>query len=89
MSNKLLTAKSNLCKHLLPGDVLADQGFDIAEMVAVSGAVIHISSFTKGKVQLSAAEVHNTRKIANFHIHVERVAGNVWQKYSIFLEPCH
>ena len=82
--DKLLTEKSNLCKHLLPGDVvLADRGFNIAEMVALSGAVLHIPSFTKGKAQLSAAEVHNTRKIANVRIHVERVIGNIQQKYSI------
>ena len=69
---------------LLPGDVvLADRGFDIAESVGVMRANLHIPAFTKGKTQLSALDVHETRKIANVRIHVERVIGNVRQKYSI------
>ena len=44
---------------------------------------LHIPAFTKGKNQLSALDVHETRKIANVRIHVERVIGNVRQKYSI------
>ena len=46
-------------------------------------ARLHIPAFTKGKNQLSALEVQETRDIANVRIHVERVIGNVRQKYSI------
>ena len=46
-------------------------------------ATLHIPAFTKGKGQLSALEVHETRKIANVRIYVERVIGSVRQKYSI------
>ena len=46
-------------------------------------AQLHIPAFTKGKQQLSAAEVESTRKIANVRIHVECVNGCVRQKYSI------
>ena len=46
-------------------------------------ATLHIPAFTKGKGQLSALEVHETRKIANVRIHVERVIRTVRQKYSI------
>ena len=46
-------------------------------------AELHIPAFTKGKQQLSAAEVENTRKIANVRIHVERVIGCVHQRYGI------
>ena len=42
-----------------------------------------ISAFTRGKNQLSALEVEESRSIANVRIHVERVIGNVRQKYSI------
>ena len=46
-------------------------------------ARLHIPVFTKGKDQLTALEVEETRSIANVRIHVERVIGNVKQKYSI------
>jgi len=36
-------------------------------------------TFTKEKSQLSAMEVTETSMIANIHIHVERVIGNVRQ----------
>ena len=42
-------------------------------------AKLHIPAFTKGKSQLSAMEVTETRTIANVRIHVERVIGNVRQ----------
>ena len=46
-------------------------------------AKLHIPAFTKGKSQLSAFEVEDTRKIANVRIHVERVIGCVRQRFSI------
>ena len=49
----------------------------------MSGAALHIPAFTKGKAQLSATEVQETRKFANVRIHVERVIGLVRQKYTI------
>lgn len=68
----------------MPGDiVLADRGFDISESVGMMQARLHIPAFTKGKSQLSAVEVENTRTIANVRIHVERVIGCVRQKYAI------
>ena len=74
-------------KKLLPGDVkkiiLADRRFDIAESVATMQARLHIPAFTKGKSQLSALEVEETRSIANARIHVERVIGLIRQKYTI------
>ena len=80
----MLTKKLNFCKKLLSGDVvLADRGFDISEIVAVNGGVLHILAFTKVKAQLSATEVHKTRESANVRIHVERVIGHVRQKFSI------
>ncbi len=70
--------------NLLPGDVvLADRGFDITESVGMMQARLCIPAFTKGKNQLSAMEIDETRTIANVQIHVEQVIGNVRQKYSI------
>jgi len=84
VSDKQLTDKCGLLSKLLPGDVvLADRGFDIAESVGLKHASLHIPAFTRGKQQLSALEIEDTRNIANVRIHVERVIGCVRQKYSI------
>ena len=83
-SDKYLTEHCGLLSNLLPGDViLADRGFDIAESVGMHQAKLHIPAFTKGKTQLSALEVEQTRTIVNVRIHVERVIGCVRQKYTI------
>ena len=82
--DKYLTEHCGILKKLLPGDVvLADRGFDIADSVASMRAELHIPAFTRGKSQLSAMEVEETRRIANVRIHVERVIGLVRQKYPI------
>ena len=84
VSDKHLTNHCGILNHLLPGDVvLADRGFDISESVGIMQARLHIPSFTKGKDQLSALEVEETRAIANVRIHVERVIGAVRQRYTI------
>lgn len=53
------------------------------ESVGTVQAKLHIPAFTKGKSQLSALEVEETRSIANVRIHVERVIGCVKQKFPI------
>ena len=84
VSDKYLTEQCGILDNLNPGDiVLADRGFDIAESVGMTQAKLHIPAFTKGKSQLTAIEIGETRTIANFRIHVERVIGNVRQKYLI------
>lgn len=84
VSDKHLTEHSRLLNNLLPGDtVLADRGFDIKDSVGVYCANLTIPAFTKGKDQLSGIEVEQTRKIANVRIHVERVIGNIRQKFSL------
>ena len=92
VSDKHLTENCGILHNLLPGDiVLADGGFDIADAVGMMQARLHIPAFTKGKSQLSALEVEETRKIANVRIHVECVISNVRQKYSILYStiPIH
>ena len=84
VSDKYLTEKSGILQQLLPGDViLADRGFDIGESVGMMQASLQLPAFTKGKSQLSAVEVEETRTIANVRIHVERVIGCVRQRFSI------
>ena len=63
--------------------MLADHGFDIANSMGAMQAALHIPAFTKGKSQLSATEVEQTRTIANVRIHVERVIGSVQQRFPI------
>ena len=88
VSDKHLTEKSGLLNHLLPGDiVLADRGFTIADSVAFAGASLHMPAFTKGRDQLTALEVEQSRTISNVRIHVERVIGLVRQKYQILGGP--
>ena len=83
-SDKFLTENCDFLKKLTPCDiVMADRGFDIEESVAVYCAEVKIPSFTKGKRQLSSLDVEKSRRIASVRIHVERVIGNVRNKYSI------
>lgn len=91
-SDKHVTESSRLLSFLLPGDtILADRGFDIADSVGLCMATIKMPAFTKGKAQLRGIEVEQTRRIANVRIHVERVIGNLRQKYSLLQEtqPIH
>ena len=84
VSDKHVTENSGILRKLLPGDItVADRGFDIADSVGFYQAKLYIPAFTKGKKQLSAQEVEETRKIANVRIHVERVIGLVRRKYPI------
>lgn len=82
VSDKHLTENSRFLNKLLPGDVvLADRGFDIADSAGFYQVTLKIPAFTRGKSQLSANNVGETRKIANVHIHVERLL--VWSGESM------
>uniref|UniRef100_A0A8C1SN24 DDE Tnp4 domain-containing protein n=1 Tax=Cyprinus carpio TaxID=7962 RepID=A0A8C1SN24_CYPCA len=83
-SDKHITENSGFLEKLLPGDiVLADRGFDIKESVGMLCAEVKLPAFTKGYCQLAARDVEETRKVAHLRIHVERVIGNICQKYNI------
>ena len=86
VSDKHLTESSDFLDHLLPGDVvLADRGFDISETMGMMQARLHLPAFTRGKHQLEAYEVEDTRTLANvsYSCCVEHVIGLVCQKFSI------
>lgn len=77
-SDKVITQRSGYLDKLEHGDcVLADRGFLIAEDLASHHAYLVIPAFTKGKSQLSAKEVEQTRKIARVRIHVERAIERI------------
>ena len=79
-----MTDNCGILKKPFPSDVvLANRGFNIAKSVRMMQACLHIPALMKGKAQLSALEVENTRTIANVCIHVDRIIGCVWQQYSI------
>ena len=84
VSDKTITQECGLLSKLLPGDlILADRGFNIMELVDQYKAKVKLPAFTKGKSQLSAEEVKQSRELARVRIHVERLIGMVKQKYSI------
>jgi hypothetical protein len=83
-SDKYITENCGFLDKLNPGDVvLADRGFDIQESVGLLCAEAKIPAFTKGKSQLSPLQLESTRKLAHLRIHVERVIGQLRNKYTI------
>lgn len=77
-SDKHITIKSGFINKLFPGDcVLADRGFLVQREINEVGATLKMPSFTKGKKQLSAKEVDESRQLARVRIHVERVIGRI------------
>ena len=84
VSDVHLTENCGILKYLLPGDViLADRGFNIHDSAGMFCAEVQLPSFTKGKKQLSKAQVDMSRQLSQVRIHVERVIGVVRQKYTI------
>ena len=84
ISDKEITQRCGFLNKLEYGDnVMADRGFNIAEDLALCGTRLTIPEFTRGKTQLSQAEVERTREIARVRIHVERVIGHMRKKYKI------
>lgn len=74
---KWWTQNSDFLENLLPGDiVLADRGFDIQESVSMLCAEVKLPAFTRGRCQLAAGDVEETRKISHLRIHAERVIKN-------------
>ena len=79
-----LTENCGLLENLLPGDlVLADRGFNIHDSAGLYCAEVKLPTFTRGKKQLSKADVDFSRQLSRVRIHVERIIGLVRQKYTI------
>lgn len=92
-SDKEITVKSTFFQKLITGDVvMADRGFLIQAELQGRGIELNIPAFTKGKDQLHPIELEDTRNVANVHIHVERVIGQLKHKFDIlhqFRFPLH
>jgi len=84
VSDTFITEQSNILDNLLPGDlVMADQGFLIHESVGLRCSEVVMPSFTRGRMQLKAADVMHSKQVSNVRIHVERVIGQLRQKYTL------
>ena len=65
-SDKCITSDSGFLNYLRPGDeVMADRGFTIGDLLFNKRVKLNIPAFTKGRKQLPASEVTETRRIAN------------------------
>lgn len=88
VSDKNLTQESDFFNLVEAGDtVLADRGFTIADDLAVHGVKLEIPAFTRGKGQLSQRDVELSKQLSKVRIHVERVIGNLKNKYTILKGP--
>ena len=83
VSDKEITINCGFLEYLQQGDlVLADRGFQLDQEFATHGAILKVPAFTKGKTQMSGADVDRSRQIANVRIHIERVIGRL-RKFNI------
>ncbi|XP_034061597.1 uncharacterized protein LOC117539508 isoform X1 [Gymnodraco acuticeps] len=57
--------------HHAGDQILADRGFTLKDDFAVLGAQLITPSFTRGRKQLSAEDVANSRVTSNIRIHIE------------------
>lgn len=83
-SDKTIATSCGFIEKINEGDtILADRGFLIEDVVREKKAHLNMPAFRKNGGQLSPIEVENTRKIATVRIHVERVIGQIKEKYQI------
>ena len=81
VSDKEITRKCGFLEY--GDDIMADRGFTIADELVLCGAHLLIPAYTRGKQQLSAQEVEETRQLARVRTHLERVIGQMRKKYKI------
>ena len=87
ISDKELTRRCGIIDMLDKDDaVMADRGFDIEEDLILRGVKLNIPPFLKGKLQLSQADLVETRRIASLRIHVERAMERL-KNFHIFDKP--
>lgn len=83
-SDKFVTEKCGFLDKLNVGDVvMADRGFLIADELKQRNVELNIPAFTRGVKQLHPRDIESTRQIASTRIHVERIIGQLRQKFTI------
>ncbi|XP_064463798.1 uncharacterized protein LOC135374798 [Ornithodoros turicata] len=76
VSDGFIVKESGLLNYLKPGDaIMADKGFKI-EPFLPPGVKLYVPPFRKG-MQMPAADVEKTRRIASARIHIERVIRRI------------
>lgn len=78
-SDKKITRECGIVNKLACGDcVMADRGFDIADLLSPKGVHLNIPPFLHAKDgQLTPEQVEETRRIAEVRIHVERAIQRI------------
>ena len=72
----MITEKCGTLDLIERGDnVMADRGFDIADLLSHKDATLNIPPFLGQRKQLTATEAEETQRIAELCIHVERAIG--------------
>lgn len=78
VSDKQLVLKTDFTSKLDYGDeVMADRGFNVGHELAALGVTLVVPAYTKGKKQLSHAEVRTSKEISRRRIRVEQVIGRM------------
>ena len=78
ISDKDITKQSGILTLLEKGDdCMADNGFNIKDLLEPIEVTLNIPPFLSDKGQFNAEEVENTQSIANVRIHVERAISRI------------
>lgn len=78
VSDREIFRKCGIFSHLKKDDlIMADRGFNIADICNEKGCKIVIPPFLNGRDKLTTDEVNMTRSIASARIHVERTIGRI------------
>lgn len=61
-----------------PDDViLADKGFNIADLIESRGATLNIPTFLRKNTQMNPLNIERDRQITSLRVHVERIIGQL------------
>ncbi|VEN60954.1 unnamed protein product, partial [Callosobruchus maculatus] len=75
---------SNFCDKAKPGAiVIADRGFLVEDTFGIYQVKFMEPGFTSGKNHLHPLKIENNRTIADVRIHVERIIGEIRNKFNI------
>ena len=80
LSDKEISHRSGLLatEHFEQGDaIVADRGFDIADLLCGTGIELNMPPFLNGRDHLDKTELIETRRIISLCIHIERAIKRV------------